>query len=140
MAFTPEAGSKAMFRALFLLPLLAAAPVPGGAPEPPEFTAASQRFADPAACRAFLGRLVVEAAGSGFDAAEGPYELAPDDVRAHTVRAVGAGHRISEYRCSAAELGERSWTRSMTDEAEEFTVESVARSAAWLKHGGRQQQ
>ena len=130
-----------MLRALLLLPLLAAAaPEHREAPEPPEFRRAAASLADAAGCRTHLARLVVEARSSGFDAAEGPYELAAGDVRAHTVRAEGHGHRIAEYRCAAAELSERSWTRSMAGEAEEeFTVESVARRAGWLKHGGRQQ-
>ena len=131
-----------MVRALLLLPLLAAAAAPNdhGAPEPPEFRRAAASFTDAAGCRTHLARLVGEARSSGFDAAEGPYELAAGDVRAHTVRAEGHGHRIAEYRCAAAELSERSWTRSMAGEAEEeFTVESVARRAEWLKHGGRQQ-
>jgi len=125
--------------------LLAAAAASGGAPErsdppePPEFGAASRRFADAAGCRAHLAGLVAEARGSSFDAAEGPYEIALGDVRAHTVRSEGHGHRIAEYRCAVAELSERSWTRSMAADAEEeFTVESVARRAEWLKDGRRQ--
>jgi len=127
---------------LLLLPLLAAAAAPdhADAPEPPDFSRASERFPDAAGCRAHLGSLVREARSSGFDAAEGPYELAAGDVRAHTVRAEGQGHRIAEYRCAAAELSARSWTRSMArDPEEEFTVESVARRAEWLKQSGRQQ-
>ena len=131
---------------LLALLLAAAGPAFAGAPvhdvpEPPEFRRAAEIFSDAAGCRAHLGRLVVEARASGFDAAEGPYELGAGDVRAHTVRAEGPGHRIAEYRCAAAELSQRSWTRSMAGEAqeEEFTVESVARRAPWLKQGRTQQ-
>ena len=126
---------------LIALFLAAAAPPPAEAPEPPEFQRASERFGDSASCRAHLGRLVGDARASGFDAAEGPYEFAAAEVRAHTVRAEGHGHVIAEYRCAGAELGERSWTRSMagrTEAEEEFTVESVARRAGWLKHEGRE--
>jgi hypothetical protein len=119
-----------------------AAPHRGEALEPPEFRAASERFTDASSCRTHLGRLIAEARASGFDAAEGPYELAAGDVRAHTVRAEGHGHVIAEYRCAGAELGERRWTRSMASGGgaeEEFTVESVARRAEWLKHARGQQ-
>ena len=109
------------------------------APEPPDFTPAADRFEDAGACRAHLGALVRAARGGGFDAAEGPYEVVPGDTRAHTVRAEGAGHRIAEYRCLEAQLGERSWSRSMATTEEEFTVESVARRGGWLKQVGRQQ-
>ena len=132
-----------MFTVLVLAGVAAASGAPGdrGAAEPPEFRRASGVFADAAGCRAHLGRLVGDARASGFDAAEGPYDLAAGDVRAHTVRAEGLGHRIAEYRCAAAELSERSWTRSMGGEAEaeeEFTIESVARRAPWLKQSGSQ--
>ena len=121
-----------MIRVLAVLPLLAAAPAPA---EPPEFEPMAERFADAAGCRAFLVRLVAEARQAGFDAAEGPYGVAPGDVRAHTVRAVGSGHGIAEYRCEDARLAARRWTRAMAGgSAEDFTVESAARSAPWLKH------
>lgn len=132
-----------MFAVLLIAAAAAASAAPESeSPEPPEFRRASDLFPDAAGCRAFLGRLIREARASGFDAAEGPYDLAAGDVRAHTVRAEGHGHRIAEYRCAAAELSQRSWTRSMGGSAEadeEFTVESVARRAAWLKQGGTQQ-
>ena len=131
-----------MIRALLAFPLLAAtaavaAPDPGA--EPAEFEAAQERFADAAACRTHLSGLVTRARADGFDAAEGPYELTEGDVRAHTVRAEGAGHRIAEYRCEEARLSARSWTHSMAAEEEEFTVESVARRAEWLKQGRSEQ-
>ena len=125
------------------LPLLLATALATAAaaaePELPDFEPAAERFADAAGCRAHLGRLVAAARADGFDAAEGPYDLAAGDVRAHTVKAEGSGHRISEYRCAAERLGTRSWTRSMAAAEEEFTVESVARRAGWLKNGRRQQ-
>lgn len=103
------------------------------------FEAAPQSFADAAACKAFLAARAGEARGQGFDAVEGPYELAAGDVRIHTVRAEGRGHRIDEQRCLGAALSGRSWSHSLEEEEEPFTVESAARSAAWLKKdpGGR---
>ena len=64
-------------------------------------------------------------------------QIAAGDVRIHTVEAVGTGHRIHEQRCLAEKLSGRSWTHSMQPDEEEFTVESVARSAPWLKKDGR---
>jgi hypothetical protein len=128
-----------MIRILLALPLLAAAAA-ATANEPPEFQASAERFADAAGCRLHLERLVADARAARLDAAEGPYEVAPSDLRAHTVRASGSGHRIDEYRCAAAELSARNWTRSMAAEEEEFTIESVARRAEWLKDRGGEQQ
>ena len=107
--------------------------------EPPPFTRSPERrFADAEACRAHLGELVSAARSERADAAEGPYEIEPGDVRAHVVRAEGHGHRIAEYRCAGAELASRSWSRSMEPAEAEFTVESVARRAGWGKERGRQ--
>jgi hypothetical protein len=117
-----------MIRALLPLPLLllaAAAEVP--------FDASPESFADPAACRARLVTLVDDAAAGGYDAVEGPYQVGGGDVRIHMVRAEGAGHRITEHRCVAEKLSARSWSHSMEDDQPEFTVESVARNAPWLK-------
>jgi hypothetical protein len=99
------------------------------------FQAAAQSFADAAACKAFLAERAGEARGGGFDAVEGPYVLAAGDVRIHTVRAEGKGHRIDEQRCLGAALSGRSWRHSLEDGDEEpgFTAESAARSAPWLK-------
>ena len=96
---------------------------------------AGRSFADAAACKAFLADRAGEARGSAFDAVEGPYEVAAGDVRIHTVRAEGKGHRIDEQRCLGAALSGRSWRHSLEDEKadEAFTVESAARSAPWLK-------
>lgn len=116
---------------IIALLIASAAPAEAGLPD---FMLAAARFDDAAACRAHLARFVEEARRAGFAAAEGPYDVAPGDVRAHTVRPEGAGHRISEYRCEQERLGTRSWTRSLAADEEEFTVESVARRAPWLKH------
>ena len=107
-------------------------------PALPEFSRAAGDFANAEACRARLVQLAAEARGRGYDAVEGPYEIAPGDVRIHTVQTEGAGHRIVETRCAGAELASRSWTRHMEPEQEEFTVESVARRAPWLQQSGRQ--
>ena len=120
-----------------LLLLVGAAAVPAG--EAP-FEASERSFADAAACKAFLDASAGEARGLGFDAVEGPYEVAAGDVRIHTVRADGQGHRIDEQRCIGAALSGRSWRHSLEeDEPAPFTVEAVARSAAWLKKATGQQ-
>lgn len=123
--------------------LFLAAPLAVAAAQPapdalPEFEASAERFADAAGCRDHLGRLVATARRDGADAAEGPYDFEGGEIRAHTVRAEGSGHRIAEYRCAAGRLASRTWTRSMEPPEEEFTVESVARRAPWLKQGGGQ--
>jgi len=130
-----------MIRVLLLAPFLLAAAPQHREPELPDFEASAERFADAAGCRDHIVRLVADARGSGFDAAEGPYDFEAGDVRAHTVRAEGGGHRIAEYRCLAERLSARSWTHAMggPDAAEEFTVESAARRAEWLQQGRRQQ-
>ena len=100
------------------------------------FKPADRSFANAAACKAFLATRAGEARGQGYDAVEGPYEIAAGDVRIHTVRAEGRGHRIDEQRCLDAALSGRSWRHSLEGEGADeppFTVESVARSAAWLK-------
>lgn len=132
-----------MIRTLLAVPLLAAAVAAAASDTPPAeipFTAAAQVFADAPACRAHLRALVAEARADPADAAEGPYEIGAGDVRAHIVQPDGSGHRITEFRCLEAQLGSRSWTHSMEAEEEEFTVDSVARRADWLKDGRRQQQ
>jgi len=123
--------------ALLAVPLLGAA---ADDREPPEFGAASETFADASACRSHLARVVAEARAAGLDAAEGPYEFGPGDVRAHSVSAEGFGHRIAEYRCEEARLSTRTWARSMAGVEEEFTIESVARSAPWLQDVAGEQQ
>jgi hypothetical protein len=90
-------------------------------------------FADAAACTRHLETLTQQAAAAGYDAVEGPYRIAEGDVRIHMVRAEGAGHRITEHRCLGPTLSARSWSHSMEQDEPEFTVESVARTAPWLK-------
>jgi hypothetical protein len=100
------------------------------------FEPASRSFADAATCEAHLAALAGTARSGGFDAVQGPYEVAAGDIRIHTVRAEGSGHRIAEHRCLAAELSARSWTHVMAAAEPEWTVESAARSAPWLKKSG----
>jgi hypothetical protein len=113
---------------LLLAPLILAAQLrPHDEPDIPDFAAATERFADAAGCRAHMAGVVAAARTSGFDAAVGPYDFAAGDVRAHIVRAEGSGHRIEEYRCLAERLGTRSWTHSMAESEDAFTVKSAAR-------------
>ena len=99
------------------------------------FEPSSDRFADAAACTARLGSIVAEARARGDAAAEGPYQVASGDVRAHSVIVAGSGHRITEHRCLAEQLSSRTWRHSMDDaEAEQAeTIESMAAKAEWLK-------
>lgn len=101
------------------------------------FEPSADSFADAAACTARLASLAAAARGGGYDAVEGPYELAAGDVRIHMVRAEGVGHVIAEHRCLAEKLSARSWTHQMAAAEPEFTVESAARAAPWLKKGGQ---
>ena len=119
-----------------LLLLLAAA---AAAADEAPFEPSAAVFADAAACRAELVRLADDARAKGYDAVEGPYDLAAGDVRIHSVIAEGPGHRIAEHRCLAEKLSGRSWTHSMAAAEPEFTVESVARTAAWLNKQPPQQ-
>jgi hypothetical protein len=112
--------------------------VGGAADVETPFEAAKETFSDAAACKAFLAARAADARQGGFDAVEGPYLLAAGDVRIHTVRAEGSGHRISEQRCLAEKLSGRSWSHAMAPKEPEFTVDSVARSAPWLKKGAGQ--
>ena len=122
-----------MIRAFLPLLLVAAA-------QPAEFEPV-QSFADAAACRAHLEGLVEQARRQGVDAVEGPYAIAAGDVRIHMVRAEADGHRIDEHRCLGGELSARSWRHTMRrgDADAPFTIESVARSAEWLKKGGKEE-
>jgi hypothetical protein len=123
-----------MIPGLLLLMASAAGALDGETP----FEESERRFADAAACKAFLATRAGEARREGFDAVEGPYELAAGDVRIHTVRAEGRGHRIDEQRCFGAALSGRNWRHSLEvedGEEEAFTAESAARSAPWLKKG-----
>jgi hypothetical protein len=125
-----------MFKALLALPLLALA---GAAlADPPDFPPTAEHFSDAGACRGRL-QLIVDAARSrSFDAVEGPYVVADADVRAHTVRADGFGHRIDEYRCAGADLSARSWLERLDRSADgAYSIESLA-TAEWLEQGSRQ--
>ena len=125
-----------MIRTLLALPLLVAASA--AAAEPPEFENAAERFDDAGACLGHLRHIVADARGGDFDAAEGPYSIGPLDVRAHTVRSEGLGHRISEYRCADALLSSRSWVERIDHRADgAFSIESLA-GAEWLEQGSRQ--
>ena len=104
------------------------------------FEPSAESFADAAACKARLAGLASEARGGGYDAVEGPYEIASGDVRIHFVRAEGPGHRIAEHRCLAEKMSGRSWTHAMADAAPEFTVDSVARTAPWLQKKGSEKE
>jgi hypothetical protein len=119
-------------RILLTIPLLLLT----AAAEDTPFDASSETFADAAACKARLVSLAQDARSGRFDAVEGPYEVTPSDTRIHTIRAEGSGHRIAEHRCLAEKLSGRSWTHAMADAEPEWTVESAARTAPWLKKDG----
>ena len=117
------------------LPLLAVASA--AAAEPPDFQNAPEHFADASGCRSHLQQLVDVARRADFDAVEGPYALTGTDLRAHTVRAEGLGHRISEYRCEGARLSARTWLERLDHRADgAYSIESLA-GAHWLDQGSR---
>ena len=125
-----------MFNAAFSFPLLAFASV--ALADPPDFSPAAEHFADAPACRGRLQQIVDAARGDGFDAVEGPYALADADVRAHTVRADGFGHRIDEFRCAGADFSARSWLERLDRSADgAYSIEALA-GAKWLEQGSRQ--
>ncbi len=122
-----------MIRTLLALPLLAVAGAAAAGADPPDFVSAAERFNDAGACLGHLERVVADARGGDFDAVEGPYAIGPSDMRAHTIRAEGLGHRINEYRCVGAELSARSWVHRMDRRADgAFSIESLA-GADWLE-------
>jgi hypothetical protein len=121
---------------LALLPLVtffAAAPLAASDEVP--FQPSASVFADAAGCKAHLAGSVAEARKAAHVAAEGPYDIAAGDVRAHVVLAAGSGHRITEHRCLVEKLSSRTWGHSMggpeTEEPE--TIETMAARAEWLK-------
>jgi len=117
-----------------LLPLLSLASVAAASGEVP-FEPSRETFPDAAACRARLSVIVADARANGPAAAEGPYDIAPGDVRAHAVVVSGSGHRITEHRCLGDGLSSRTWRHSM-DQAEAEapeTIESMAAKAEWLR-------
>ena len=121
-----------MTRTLIVLALLAAAS-PAAASDETPFEPSTELFADAKACRAHLERTVTSA--QDYEVVRGPYVLTDGDVRVHLVRAEGNGHRIWEHRCVDKVLSSRTWNHSMAAADEDFTVESVARTAEWLKKG-----
>ncbi len=133
-AFTGRQRSRLMRRLLLTLILSAVSAPLLASPEVP-FGATRESFAGPEACRAHLVAVVADARARGDAAAEGPYQVAPSDVRAHAVIISGSGHRITEHRCLAEKLSSRTWRHSMGNaEAEEAeTIESMAAKAEWLK-------
>ncbi len=111
--------------------LLMAAPAGKEVP----FEPSTETFADAAACKARLVKIVAGARREPHPAVEGPYDIAPGDVRAHWVDISGSGHRITEHRCLAEKLSGRTWRHSMDgSEAEQpDTIDSLAAKAEWLK-------
>ena len=110
----------------FLL-LLAAASLQSEAPEETPWVVQTDAFADAAACVSHLGALAADMRGASWhEIVEGPYEIAPDDVRFHSVNPEGDGHRISEYRCLQAELSSRTWTHSLVKSEAKSWLESAA--------------
>lgn len=120
---------------MFLLPLLLVSAWPALASDEVPFEPSDERFADAGACKARLAAVITAARSNAPVAAEGPYEVAPGDVRIHSVLASGSGHRITEHRCLGPELSSRTWRHSMdgSDEEEPETIESMAAKAEWLK-------
>lgn len=125
----------AMIAPFFALLLVAAL-----ADEPAPFEPATQTFADAASCKAHLAGLAAAARRGDYAAVEGPYEIAAGDVRIHMVRAEREGHRIGEHRCLGGALSSRSWRHSLAPAEEEFTIESAARDAEWLKQDAPEQE
>ena len=114
--------------------LLLAALILAAADEAP-FEPSADSFADAAACKARLVRMVTDERLRPHIAVEGPYDIVPGDVRAHWVDVSGSGHRITEHRCLAEKLSARTWRHSISgSEAEQpETIESMAAKAEWLK-------
>ena len=119
--------------------LLALLLAPSPADEPAPFEPGRESFADAGACKAHLFSLAAEARRGDYAAVEGPYDIAAGDVRIHMVRAEREGHRIAEHRCLGSALSSRSWRHSLAPAEEEFTIESVARNAEWLKQDAPEQ-
>jgi len=118
--------------------LLVAAPGTAGYGEV-QFVASADVFADASACRVRLEAEAGKAQAQRYDAVRGPYEIAEGDLRVHMVRAEGSGHRIWEHRCLGKDLSSRTWNHSMEAADEEFTLESAAAKAEWLKKDASKQ-
>ena len=115
--------------------LLAALPLLVAAADEVPFEPSARTFADAAACRTHLVDFVKTARAENPVAAEGPYQIAPGDVRAHKVLVSGNGHSITEHRCLGDKLSSRTWRHSMEGAAsdEPETIDSMAAKAEWLK-------
>lgn len=120
---------------IFLAPLLLLCASAASASDEVPFEPSKERFADAPACKARLAGLIAEARAHAHVAAEGPYELTPGDVRAHSVAVSGSGHSITEHRCLGEALSSRTWRHSMDGSAsdEPDTIDSMAAKAEWLK-------
>ncbi len=119
--------------------LLAAAPAPPAKEAP--FEPSAETFADAAACKARLVKIVAGARLEPHAAIEGPYDISPGDVRAHWIEIDGTGHRITEHRCLGDKLSGRTWRHSMdgSEAEEQVTIDSMAAKAEWLKKAAPQQ-
>lgn len=90
------------------------------------FVPSASTFSTPASCAAHLAGLVWASAPPAYDAAVGPYAIAPGDMRAHRVKAREWGHEIEEFRCLGAVLASRRWTHSMSG-VKPFTIEDIGK-------------
>jgi hypothetical protein len=108
---------------------------PAAATDEVPFEASADLFADAAACEVRLDEMVADARQETRAAVEGPYEIAPGDLRAHWVEVSGSGHRITEHRCLGEKLSGRSWRHSIVggESDEPQTIEQMAARAEWLK-------
>lgn len=88
------------------------------------FVASRQDFVDAAACSAHLATWVRSSPRPAYDAAVGPYPIAPGDVRAHRVAARGWAHEIEEQRCLVEALSSRRWTHAMND-VKPITIDDI---------------
>ena len=115
--------------------VLALAATPLGASSEVPFEPSRDSFADAAACKARLAGMVAAERLRPHTAVEGPYDIAPGDVRAHWVDVSGSGHRITEHRCLAEKMSGRSWRHSIDEREGEGadTIEAMAAKAEWLK-------
>ena len=123
------------------IPALLLAAAAATAAEEVPFHASVDTFRDAAACGARLKQMTGEARLGQHSAVEGPYAVAPGDLRTHWIDVAGSGHRITEHRCLAEKLSSRSWRHSVVgDDGEEAeTIEQMAAQAEWLKKGSTQQ-
>ena len=97
---------------LLLLSLLLAAPASAADQDEVPFKPVRE-LASAAACLALLVDEVRAARAASAMAAEGPYEIAPGDLRMHRVDVAEQGHRITEQRCLGFALSMRSWVHAM---------------------------